>query len=81
MSEVGVKLETKAQTIPIIEDGNNARKIPKTIFIDDVEAFVEKYKAQETLMAMNEIYRKYQFMESQLSAGKRNLKIKIPEIK
>ena len=81
MSEVSARMQTDAQTIPLIEDGNNARKIPKTIFIDDVEAFTEKYKANEILEQMNELYRKYQFMESQLAMGKRNLKIKIPEIK
>ena len=74
-------MDTDSQTIPLIEDGNNARKIPKTIFIEDVEAFVDKYKAPEILQQMNELYRKYQFMESQLAVGKRNLKIKIPEIK
>ena len=74
-------METESQKIPLIEEGNNARKIPRTIFIEDVEAYVEKYKAPEILQQMNELYRKYQFMESQLSVGKRNLKIKIPEIK
>ena len=67
--------------VPLTEDGDNERKIPKVLFIEDVEAFVDKYKAPAILQQMNELYQKYQYMESQLSIGKRNLKIKIPEIK
>ena len=81
MSSPDAKIASETGGIPITEEGGNARGIPKTVFIDDVETFVEKYKAKETLEAMNELYRKYQFMESQLAAGKRNLKIKLPEIK
>ena len=81
MSNVAATMPTEEQKIPLIEDGNNARKIPKTVFIDDVEIFVDKYGAPEILQQMNDLYRKYQFMAEQLTAGKRNLKIKIPEIK
>ncbi|CAI2380827.1 unnamed protein product [Moneuplotes crassus] len=81
MSEEEKKQVPKEGEIPLTSEGNNARKIPKCEFIEDVETFIEKYKAKETLEAMNELYRKYQFMESQLIAGKKNLKIKLPEIK
>ena len=43
--------ETKSQAsktpIPITEVSENHRKIPKAVFIDDVEAWVEKYGEDE----------------------------------
>ena len=67
--------------IPLTEEGDNSRKIPRTIFIDDAESFVDKYGAPQILQQMNELYQKYQFMESQLTMGRKNLKVKIGEIK
>ena len=71
----------ETQRVPLTEDGDNERKIPKVLFIEDVETFTERYHAQSVFQQMNELYQKYQYMESQLSIGKRNLKIKLPEIK
>ena len=41
----------------------NTKKIPKVIFIDDVEAWVDKYTDDELFNQMNELYQKYKFME------------------
>ena len=54
----------------VIEDGDNPRKIPKTVFLEEaslrmpVEDWVQKYDAKKILEFMNELYRKYKFMES-----------------
>ena len=63
------------------EDSDNARKIPRAIFIDSVEAMCKKYGAESLLEGMNELYNKYKFMESQLLRGKSGLKAKMPDIK
>ena len=81
MSDTKAKPVGEKAKVPLIEDGSNARKIPKTVFIDDVESFVDKYGAPQILEEMNELYKKYQFMESQLSIGRKNLKVKLAEIK
>ena len=58
--------EKKAQTIPITEPGTGPRKIPKTIFIDDIEAWVDKYGDDQLFAAMNEMYQKYKYMETSI---------------
>ena len=52
-----------APKIPITEEGNNERKIPKVIFIENVDAWVEKYTEDALFAQMNELYQKYKFME------------------
>lgn len=54
--------------IPITEEGagENSRKIPKVVFIDNTEAWVEKYTDDALFAQMNELYQKYKFMESNL---------------
>ena len=53
--------------IPITETTTeNSRKIPKVIFIDNTEAWVEKYTDDALFAQMNELYQKYKFMEQNL---------------
>ena len=52
-----------APKIPITEEGNNARKIPKVVFIENVDAWVEKYNEDILYQQMSELYQKYKFME------------------
>ena len=42
--------------IPISEMNEAHRKIPKVIFIDDAEAWVEKYGEQPLFQQLNELY-------------------------
>jgi prefoldin subunit 5 len=73
--------EQKAAPIPITEASDSHRKIPKAIFIENTEAWVDKY-GDETLFAqMNELYQKYKFMETQMLRARQNLKVKLPDIK
>ena len=51
-------------TVPLTETSTNARKIPQSIFIENTEAWVEKYGANQILSQMNELYQKYKFMEA-----------------
>ena len=46
------------------ETSDNLRKIPQAVFIENTEAWVEKYDGDEILVQMNELYQKYKFMEA-----------------
>ena len=50
-------------TIPIAEPSEAHKKIPKVVFIDNAEAWVEKYGEDALFGQMNELYQKYKFME------------------
>ena len=53
--------------IPITEPSTeNSRKIPKVVFIENTEAWVEKYTDDALFAQMNELYQKYKYMESNL---------------
>ena len=67
--------------IPISEASTIHRKIPKAVFIEDVEAWVERYGDEDLFAQMNELHQKYKFMEGQLVRQKASLRGKLPEIK
>lgn len=73
--------EKKAAPIPITEVSESQRKIPKAIFIENVEAWVDKYGEDALFAQMNELYQKYKFMETQMLRSRQNLKVKLPDIK
>ena len=52
------KNEEKKVVIQITETAlnENTKKIPKVIFIDNVEAWVDKYSDDELFTQMNELY-------------------------
>ena len=59
----------KAKVVPLTEtqanqDTSNGRKIPQAIFIENTEAWVEKYTSDTIIAQMNELYQKYKFMEA-----------------
>ena len=56
--------EKAAPKAPISEQSEAHRKIPKVVFIDNVEAWVDKYGDDNLFQQMNELYQKYKFMES-----------------
>ena len=66
------KVETIKIQIPITETAidENTKKIPKVIFIDNTEAWVEKYTDDALFTQMNELYQKYKFMESNLARAR-----------
>ena len=51
-----------AKLIPLTEPSDNPRKIPMAVFIENTEAWDEKY-GDELIANMNELYQKYKFME------------------
>jgi hypothetical protein len=67
--------------IPLTEASDNPRKIPQAVFIDNTEAWVEKYGGDELIATMNELYQKYKFMEQQLIRGRESLRVKTPDIR
>ena len=53
--------------IPITEPSTeNSRKIPKVVFIENTEAWVDKYTDDALFAQMNELYQKYKYMEANL---------------
>ena len=70
-----------ARFIPLTEASDNPRKIPQAVFIDNTEAWVERYGGDDLINQMNELYQKYKFMENQLTRGKESLRVKTPDIK
>ena len=44
------------EPIPITETSSNARKIPKAVFIEDVQAWVERYGDDDLFAQMQELY-------------------------
>ena len=81
--EKDAKVQRQAVRIPITEEAldENTRKIPKVLFIDNTEAWVEKYSDDALFAQMNELYQKYKYMESNLVRARMNLKVKLPDIK
>lgn len=71
----------KAQTIPISEPSEIHRKIPRAVFMEDCEAWVDKYTEEELFSQMQQLHQKYKFMEGQLVRQKASLRGKLPEIK
>ena len=67
--------------IPITEPTTDTKKIPKVVFIDNVEAWVEKYTDDALFAKMNELYQKYKFMEQNLHRQRQSLYVKLPDIK
>ena len=68
--------------IPMTEDSTeNSRKIPKVIFIENTEAWVDKYTEDALFAQMNELYQKYKFMEQNLVRNRHSLRTKLPDIK
>ncbi len=72
--------DTKPQ-IPLTETSDNPRKIPKAVFIENTDAWGEKYTCKTILEQMNELYQKYKFMETSLIRGREQMKLKLPDIK
>ena len=70
-----------AKLIPLTEGSDNPRKIPQAVFIDNTEAWVEKYGGDELVTNMNELYQKYKFMEQQLTRSRESLRVKTPDIR
>ena len=74
-------VEQEKAVAPISEPNEAHRKIPKVTFIDNAEAWVDKYGDDNLFAQLNDLYQKYKFMESNLFRSKQGLKQKLPEIK
>ena len=66
--EAEAQAQKMAVRIPITEEAldENTRKIPKVLFIDNTEAWVDKYTDDALFAQMNELYQKYKYMENNL---------------
>jgi len=62
------------------QDGSNKRGIPEAIFIENVEELCKKTEPNQILARLQELYSKYQYMQSSLTAQRASLKAKLPDI-
>ena len=63
------------------ENIGHAKSIPKVVFLENIDAWVEKYGGQELINEMNQLYQKYKYMEQGQLRSRVTLKIKLPDIK
>jgi hypothetical protein len=47
---------SSGKIFPLTEASDNPRKIPQAVFIENTEAWVEKYNGDELIAQMNELY-------------------------
>jgi prefoldin subunit 5 len=73
MSGSGDDLQLFVQT-------SNKRGIPEAIFIENVEASCKRFECNKILNSLQELYSKYQYMQSSLVAQRSALKSKLPDI-
>eukprot|EP01031_Cornospumella_fuschlensis_P040783 gene40783-49737_t len=65
----------------LITEGKNPRGIPAAKFIENVNEFLgESMSPESAIGALNELYSKYKYMESQFEKSKGIYKSKLPEI-
>ena len=81
MQAQGSEERKAVEQIPITEPSDNHRKIPRAIFIEDVEAWVDKYGDDPLFSQMNTLHQKYKVMEGQIFRQRQNLRVKLPDIK
>mmetsp|Transcript_50271 Transcript_50271/g.144903 ORF Transcript_50271/g.144903 Transcript_50271/m.144903 type:complete len:313 (-) Transcript_50271:92-1030(-) len=67
-----------AQLFRKVEDGN--RGIPEAIFIENIEEMCANRKPTDVVARLQELYSKYQYMQSSIAAQRSGLKVKIPDI-
>merc|ERR1740130_258678 len=59
---------------------NGNRGIPEAIFIDNVHELCTGRAATEVVTQLQELYNKYQYMQSSLAAQRSGLRTKLPDI-
>ncbi|KAF0690371.1 Aste57867_18206 [Aphanomyces stellatus] len=57
----------------------NERGIPSAVFVEDVAAFVGPDPVEGIIGALQQLFSKYKFMETNLTKSKQSLKIKVPD--
>ncbi|OQS03021.1 prefoldin subunit 3 [Thraustotheca clavata] len=57
----------------------NERGIPSALFVEDVQKFVGNDPVEGIIGALQQLYSKYKFMETNLSKSKQSFKTKIPD--
>mmetsp|Transcript_50258 Transcript_50258/g.116679 ORF Transcript_50258/g.116679 Transcript_50258/m.116679 type:complete len:303 (+) Transcript_50258:55-963(+) len=60
--------------------GDGKRGIPEAIFIENVEAMCTSRQPNDIVGKLQELYSKYQYMQSSLAAQRSSLKTKLPDI-
>mmetsp|Transcript_80681 Transcript_80681/g.227008 ORF Transcript_80681/g.227008 Transcript_80681/m.227008 type:complete len:313 (-) Transcript_80681:68-1006(-) len=57
------------------------RGIPEAIFIEDIEGLCKTRKPTDIVARLQDLYSKYQYMQSSITAQRSSLRVKLPDIK
>lgn len=80
MTAVGTVVEPALSAQLFRQVEGSSRGIPEAIFIENVEAICEGRNVPDVVAALQELYSKYQYMQSSLTAQRSSLKTKLPDI-
>jgi len=69
-----------ATEVQLWKPSEGKRGIPEAIFIENVEAACTGMKPTDVVAKLQELYSKYQYMQSSLTAQRASLKTKLPDI-
>jgi len=70
----------KSMDLKLWHQSEGKRGIPEAIFIENVEALCAEHKSTDVVAKLQELYSKYQYMQSSLAAQRSSLKTKLPDI-
>lgn len=75
-------METDDRLIPQLIDKTkkNTRGVPTMIFVDNVEAWIEKYTGERILEDLNSYLNKFKYMEANILKHNEGVKLKIPDM-
>eukprot|EP01134_Creolimax_fragrantissima_P008333 CFRG8333T1 len=68
-------------TDTVSPQGKNPRNIPEATFVEDVAAFMKGKETDEELKRLDELHRKYKFMEANMQRQRSHFESKIPDLK
>ena len=58
----------------------NSRGVPTMVFIDNVDAWIDKFTAEKLVEDLNQYLNKFKYMEAQISRHSEGVKGKIPDM-
>lgn len=74
------EVEDKLISQLIDKNKKNTRGVPTMVFIDNVEAWIEKFTGERILEDLNSYLNKYKYMEANILKHNEGVKLKIPDM-
>lgn len=69
-----------AGELKLFENSEGHRGIPEAIFLDNVDEICESREPTDVVKLLQELYTKYQYMQTSLNAQRSSLRAKLPDI-